>query len=89
MAEQKEEIQDGATNIFGMEYGERISMVAIKMTVGTLSMIGSCLLIYNAVVKLRLGHSPTYHRLLLGMSVIDVLHSFVSGSLARHAASAT
>ena len=60
---------------------QRISLVVVKMITGSLSVLGSGLLIFNSIRKLRAQESTTYHRLLLGMSVIDVIHSVFAGTL--------
>ena len=64
-----------------LNYAQRISLITCMMTTGTLSVIGSSMLIYNCVKKLQQGLNMTYHRLLLGMSVLDVIASFLCGTL--------
>lgn len=67
---------------FGLSYAERASMVYSKMVMGTLSIIASSLIIYKIFLRYRAQRNGStvikvtaYHRLMLGISLLDVFHS--------------
>eukprot|EP00977_Amphora_coffeiformis_P003407 scaffold630_cov174-Amphora_coffeaeformis.AAC.27 len=91
-------------NILGFSEAQRISLAVTKTTMGTVSLLGSSMLIWHASYRLFLhkrkqsslannnsqhnnhhhrqhGVSPTFQRLILGMSIVDAISSLVSGSL--------
>lgn len=48
---------------------------------GTLSCLGSSMLIVHCIDKIRKGKNATYHRILLGMSTMDMIASFFGATL--------
>lgn len=74
----------GLVNPVGFSKKWRVALACTNMGAGTLSVIGSSLLIYHTVTTLRQPNRPgvnsTFLRLLLAMSAMDCISSLFSGT---------